>query len=325
MIASTGAEAGPTKLSKAVRGLVRCPVCRAEVESSDTQIRCTDSKCAASFPIVDGIPILINESNSLFTIDDFVRRRSTFFNLGRPGKFVRLLERLTPVLGKNVVGKANYRKFGQLLLERSESPRVLVVGGSVLGQGMEALLDHPSIELVDTDVSFGPRTKLICDAHDIPFAAESFDGVVIQAVLEHVLDPYRCVAEVHRVLKMGGVIYAEVPFMQQVHAPPYDFTRFTYLGCRRLFREFELIELGACTGPGMALAWAYQNFLLSFAPRGRRLVRLFAGLTAWYLKYFDYLLVRKPRALGAAAGYYFLGEKTGKVLSDKDILEFSRA
>ena len=30
---------------------------------------------------------------------------------------------------------------------------------------------------------------------------ETFDCVIIQAVLEHVLDPKRCVKEIHRVLK----------------------------------------------------------------------------------------------------------------------------
>ncbi len=41
---------------------------------------------------------------------------------------------------------------------------------------------------------------LICDAHDIPFADRSFDGVIVQAVLEHVVDPFRCCEEIHRVL-----------------------------------------------------------------------------------------------------------------------------
>ena len=66
-------------------------------------------------------------------------------------------------------------------------------------------------------------------------------------------------------LKGRGVVYAETPFMQQVHMGPYDFTRFTHSGHRRLFRRFEEVESGAVCGPGMALAWAYQYFLLSFA------------------------------------------------------------
>jgi len=55
---------------------------------------------------------------------------------------------------------------------------------------MKSLVDHPPIELVETDVAFGPRTAVICDAHRLPFENASFDGVVAQAVLEHVADPY---------------------------------------------------------------------------------------------------------------------------------------
>ena len=93
---------------------------------------------------------------------------------------------------------------------------------------MDPVVNNPAIELVETDVSFGPRTALICDAHNIPFAEGSFDGVVAQAVLEHVLDPYSCVAEIYRVLKPAGLVYVETPFMQQVHMGRYDFTRFTH-------------------------------------------------------------------------------------------------
>ena len=55
------------------------------------------------------------------------------------------------------------------------------------------------------------------------------------------------------VYKDDGLVYADTPFMQQVHMGRYDFTRFTYLGHRRLFRKFEEIDSGAVSGPAMAL------------------------------------------------------------------------
>lgn len=188
---------------------------------------------------------------------------------------------------------------------------------------METLVNHPAIELVETDVSFGPRTLLICDAHDIPFEDKSFDGVIVQAVLEHVVDPYRCCEKIYRVLKEQGIVYAETPFIQQVHGGPYDFTRFTHLGHRRLFRKFEEIDSGAVCGPGMALAWTYQYFLLSFTTSRtfRRLLKVFARLTSFYLKYFDYYLNNKQGTLDAASGYYFIGRKVDQVLSDRDLIK----
>ena len=158
---------------------------------------------------------------------------------------------------------------------------------------------------------------------NLSFEDGSFAGVIVQAVLEHVVDPYRCVEEIHRVLNEQGVVYAETPFMQQVHGGRYDFTRFTHLGHRRLFRRFEEIESGAVAGPGVALAWAYQYFLLSWASTRlwRTLLRNVARLTSFYLKYFDYYLMRKPGALDAASCCYFMGRKSEHILSDNELLK----
>ena len=163
---------------------------------------------------------------------------------------------------------------------------------------------------------------IICDAHDIPFEAELFDCVIVQAVLEHVLEPQRCVNEIYRVLKPSGTIYAETPFMQQVHMKQYDFTRFTHLGHRRLFRNFKEITSGPCCGPGMALAESYTYFLRSFATSWliSRLLTKFAHITSFFLKYLDYYLIDKPGSYDAASGYFFLGKKNDTVLPDRELI-----
>ena len=313
------------KLPGFARELLRCPVCRTALEMAGEELVCAGPECRTRFPIVDGVPVLINDENSVFAREDFVARRSTTFDLGISG-VKRALIRMMPSISRNLKARQNYEKLAPLLLTQSKSPRLLVVGGSVSGQGMEALAANPAFEFVETDVSFGPRTMLICDAHDIPFADGVFDAVIIQAVLEHVVDPYRCVAEVHRVLRDRGIVYAETPFMQQVHMGQYDFTRFTHLGHRRLFRAFEELDSGAAGGPGMALAWSYQYFLMSFAPSRplRALARAFARFTSFFLKYFDHYLIDKPGTLDAASGYYFLGQKSDGTLSDRDLIKLYR-
>jgi SAM-dependent methyltransferase len=312
----------PIRMPWAVQELLRCPVCKSRLNLADDQFICAGPGCGAVFPVLDGVPVLINEDSSVFAIADFTSRRSTTFDLRR-NKVLEALIQLAPSISKNIKAKHNYEKLATLLLDRSATPRVLVVGGSILGEGMASLAQNPPFELVDTDVSFGPRTMLICDAHDIPFQDESFDGVIAQAVLEHVVDPYRCVEEIHRVLKKDGLVYAETPFMQQVHLGRYDFTRFTHLGHRRLFRRFEEIDSGAVCGPGMALAWSYQYFLLSFARSKalRALIRAFASLTSFYLKYFDYFLIDTAGGLDAASGHYFTGRKSGHSLPDKELIK----
>ena len=66
--------------------------------------------------------------------------------------------------------------------------------------------------------------------------------------------------EIYRVLNKKGIVYAETPFMQQVHEGAYDFARFTVLGHRYLFKDFEMIEIGGNKGPEFVLAWAVRYF-----------------------------------------------------------------
>lgn len=303
--------------------LLCCPACKSSLRERGSQLACTS--CKEVYPIVDGIPVLLNEANSLFPINDYVERKASYFpGLGRLGRiFVPLL----PELSANVRGAENYERVATLMRKASESPRVLVLGGGNVGQGMERLLASKEIQFYETDVTFGPRTKLICDAHDISFKDGTFDCVTAQAVLEHVADPYRCVQEIHRVLKPCGIVYVEIPFMQQVHLAPYDFHRFTFIGLRRLMRQFDEIDLGTVCGPGMALAWAYEYFLLSFVTDRliQNFIRAFARCTAFWLKYFDYYLVRRRGAINGASALYFIGRKTGNALSEKEVIQRVRS
>jgi SAM-dependent methyltransferase len=183
--------------------------------------------------------------------------------------------------------------------------------------------DLPASRIVGSDLFLYPATNVVCDAQRIPFADETFDGVTVIAVLEHVADPERAVAEIHRVLRPGGIVLAETPFMQQVHGGAFDFTRYTDLGHRRLFRRFEEIERGACGGPGMALAWAYRYFLATLvggSARTKRAVTAFAYLTSFWLRFFDRWLIARPEALDAASGLYFLGRKSDATIRDRALI-----
>jgi len=314
-------------LSDSVKRLLRCPICAGKLAVAQDGLQCQSERCRASFPLIEDIPILINTNSSVFSIDDFVAKRKTYFDPARrPSAWKDALGRLLYGGGIDFNQTRMTRQFSQHLVSLRESSRVLVLGGGVLSNAMSVLTSNRSIEFIESDVSLGPRTMLVCDAHDIPFEDGSFDAVIAESVLEHVADPYRCVSEVFRVLRAGGIVYAETPFIQQVHGAQFDFTRFTHLGHRRLFRDFDEIDSGIGGGPGYALAWSYKYFLLSFTSVKplRKLIRIFANLTSFYLKYFDYFLMDKPGSLDAASSYYFLGKKCGRTLSDHELIRSYR-
>ncbi|NOU05689.1 MAG: class I SAM-dependent methyltransferase [Hyphomicrobiaceae bacterium] len=185
----------------------------------------------------------------------------------------------------------------------------------IVGAGSETeLLDFLRScyrEVVVTDVVQGPDVSVVCDGAELPFEDAAFDCVIAMAVLEHVLDPETVIAEFHRVLKPGGVVAADTPFMQQVHMRAYDFTRFTDLGYRWLFRRFEEAERGVSVGPGSALAWSIMYFFRAFAwnRMSTFVLTAIARLGFFWLKYFDYILARRPGGRDAAAGFYFVGIK----------------
>lgn len=306
--------------------LLACPVCKHRLRASEPSdgYCCSNQECQSTFPTVNGTPVLINEKNSIFRISSYtavgLERETRKGSSGRTIK--RFIKSLVPTITHSWVARRNYARLSGLLREMSSQATVLVVGGGELGEGIEILLSG-DIRLVETDVQFGSRTSIVADGHDLPFLAESFDGVVIQAVLEHVLDPYRCVEEIHRVLKPQGLIYAETPFMYPVHLGCYDFTRFSRSAHRRLFRYFTEIDGGLGGGPGQALAWSIRGFVASFSSSA--LVQHFATfglpfLTFW-LKYCDYFLVRQPQAEDFASTVYLLGRKAESAISEQEVVD----
>ncbi len=195
--------------------------------------------------------------------------------------------------------------------------RLLIVGGGARGAGVDRLLADPRVQPLISDIYRSAETVLVADAHSLPLADASVDAVWIQAVLEHVVDPVQVAAEIHRVLRPDGLLYAETPFLQAVHEGPYDFTRFTERGHRALFTRFEALGSGAIGGPGTTLIWALR-YALAGLLRSYRL-GLLATLPFAWLRLID-RLVPEPFALDAANGVWFLGRKRAETESLPDLI-----
>lgn len=268
------------------------------------------------FPTIASVPVLVDFSRSLFARDELVGGEAAS-RIGRPsvsGPRQRIKRLLLP---PKTVTSRNIDRFIELLLAQSSRPSVLVIGGGTIGQGVEALYDHPDIQVIALDVYASPLAQLIADAHQVPLADGCVDGVVAQAVLEHVLEPHVVVDEIWRVLKPGGIVYAETPFMQQVHEGAYDFLRFTASGHRWLFRRFDAIATGVCGGAGTQMLWS-----IDYLVRGLfRSVR--AGKAAKLMFFWVGLLdgmVPASYSHDSASGFYLMGRKSGKTLQPRDVV-----
>ncbi|HEY5318402.1 MAG TPA: methyltransferase domain-containing protein, partial [Solirubrobacteraceae bacterium] len=270
----------------------------------------------------DGVPVLLMAGASLFA------EEATRTSTASPA--ARMRDALRRTLTASPVSRKNFELVADLLREgwHDGSPRrrVLVVGGGILGFGAEALAGAPWIDLVESDVYLGPRTRIVCDGHDLPFVDGAFSAVVCQAVLEHVADPQRVAHELHRVLGPAGLLYSEVPFMQQVHEGAYDFTRWTMTGHRSLLRHFDEIEAGAVGGPGEALAWSLRHFVLAAAGESplRQGFDVLTRISTLPLRWLDRWLRDRPAGLDAASGTFILGRRRPTPLSDFEIVAAHR-
>ena len=299
---------------------LRCPATGAPLRREGSELVTEDGK--RRYPVVGGVPVLIAEERSLFRLADFTDPVPAPVP-SRAGRLARRIAARLPTDSANVGTDRHVARLLELLLETRGRPRVLVVGGGTLGAGMAPLLDHPGLDVTETDVWIGPRTVLVCDGHDLPFVDGSFDAVVCQAVLEHVLDPPRVVAEIHRVLAPDGLLYVEVPLIQQVHEGAFDFTRYTAVGLRRLMRDFDELASGVTCGPAMALAWSLRYLAVAAAGRSRPGTRLAAHLVpllTFWLPWLDRRLLDRPGALDAASSLGFLGRRRERPIDDAEVV-----
>lgn len=277
-----------------------------------------------SFPVLDGTPLLIDEARSVFRFADFegggvttMDIRDASVRLGSPS--ARLKNWVMGAIPDKSRTVSDFPAAAALaeILAADPRARILVVGAG------DARFDAGSdARVVYSDVALAPDTQMIADAHDLPFADASFDAVFAVAVLEHVADPFRCVAEFQRVLAPDGLVYSATPFLQQVHMGAYDFTRFTALGHRRLFRAFDELRAGVSNGPGMVVTWSLQYFLTSFSESGnaRSALLILSRFLAWPFLLADGFLARKAGAYDCSSGYYFYGRLRATPLHDREIV-----
>ncbi len=93
--------------------------------------------------------------------------------------------------------------------------------------------EYLGLDYFDTATEwYKTRPGVFGDAQQLPLSGDAVNHVLLLDVLEHIPDPERCLAEIFRVLKPGGTLTIQVPFMYPIHDAPLDFHRWTMFGLR---------------------------------------------------------------------------------------------
>jgi len=169
--------------------------------------------------------------------------------------------------------------------------------------------------LVHIDVIRHPVCDCVADAVRLPFASEAFDLAVAQEALEHVADPFQAVREMVRVLRPGGRIYLQIPFVIGYHPGPEDYWRVTRAGLDALLRQAGVKEarIEIAVGPGSGFYRIAVEFIAGLV--GRLLPVLYrpakgvAALLCYPVKWLDGWLAGGAQRDRIPGGYLAVATK----------------
>ena len=172
---------------------------------------------------------------------------------------------------------------------------------------------HPQV--LNLDLNPGENVDYCGRAEDLPFEDQKFSLVVTQEVLEHVQFPHQAVAEMFRVLRPGGTLYCQLPFVIGFHPCPTDYWRFTKQGIQELLEQggFVCEEVGIAVGPGTGFYRIAVEFFAAVA--GSLISKLYmptkamAAILLYPLKSLDHLLTRNAAIDRISGGYYVIARK----------------
>jgi ubiquinone/menaquinone biosynthesis C-methylase UbiE len=86
--------------------------------------------------------------------------------------------------------------------------------------------------------------------------------------MEHLREPQTMLNEAYRILKPGGTMVMQVPFMWWVHEAPFDFFRFTRYGLQYMFEKAGFGDVQVIPQTGFWVMWT-----LKFNYQSARLIR----------------------------------------------------
>lgn len=216
--------AGTLRLAPYTVAILRCPTCRTTLTRVDDG-SAADMVCEQQhrWPIVAGVPVFSEVGR-----DVEVRPQEHETNQPSPTIFEHFSGAAKPWLH--------------------------------LGAGAS---NAPAPNSIELETAIFKSTDVVGDVHHLPFADGSLGGVLALNVFEHLSNPDRAAAELHRCLAPGAKVVVQTAFLQPLHADPYHFFNATETGIRRWFEHFDIetVWVPGNFNPVFALSWMTSDLL----------------------------------------------------------------
>ncbi len=147
-------------------------------------------------------------------------------------------------LSKVLSRQGLYPFLKEHLTRLPEGAEVLNVGaGGEVAAALAADSGRRSFKVTSLDVDPRRGPDIVGDVVEFDFGDKRFDAVVMCEVLEHVREPSRAIANIHKFLRRGGVLILSTPFIFPLHDQPHDYYRFTRHGLEWLLRDFSEVAI----------------------------------------------------------------------------------
>lgn len=171
--------------------------------------------------------------------------------------------------------------------------------------------------VINVDMVESVNTDFVLDiCNGLPFENDAIDLVICTAVLEHVTEPIKVVSEIYRILKPGGLVWIDIPFLQPLHRVPTDYQRYTIDGIRFLLRNFDEIDAGNANDLGTSMSWLLDEFRKVILPKTKSdyLKKIFDEDWDILKNNLDHMtwdteINQLPEALNVTGAVFFYGKK----------------
>lgn len=161
---------------------------------------------------------------------------------------------------------------------------------------------------INVDIQAKPNVDVVCDIHELPSSLGEFDAIVCNAVLQYCQDPDKVAREFYRVLKPGGLVFVDAPWVQPFCDDTPDRLRFSEEALRSIFSQFEILETGPSIRPGSAF-FMLGVHLAQRATTNKYVNYVCAKVATAALLPFAW--IRTTDESKAAGAFYLVGRKVG--------------